>query len=152
MEKRQNQRSRQMEIPSDISYIRKIGTEIEDFLKVHDIDPSSIFDVRLSVEEAIRNSIIHGNKNDKKLPVLIKYSLEGGKFKIEIEDRGAGFDHRRVPDPTTDENLLREGGRGVFLIKKLMDIVKYSGRGNRINMVKFIRKTKGEGYAGKARR
>ena len=139
-----------MKIPSDISYIRKIGSRIEDFLKFRNVDPFTIFDVRLSVEEAIRNSIIHGNKSDRKLPVFVEYYLDNGRFTVAIEDRGRGFDHKKVPDPTTEENLLREGGRGVFLMKKLMDAVEYNSRGNKVNMVKFIRKVKGEGYAGEA--
>ncbi|MBL7157459.1 MAG: ATP-binding protein [Candidatus Omnitrophica bacterium] len=134
-----------MKIPSDIKYIRKVSTEIENFLKSKNVDKSEIFDIRLCVEEAVKNAIIHGNKNKKDLPVFISYSLEDGRFAIEIEDKGKGFDPGKVPDPTKEENLLTEGGRGVFIIRKMMDKVRYdnSSRGNKVFMVKFIGDKKG---------
>ena len=132
-----------MQIPSDIKHIRKASSEIEKFLGSANVDSSLIFDIRLSVEEAIKNAIIHGNKNNGKLPVFISYSLEGNKFHVEVEDRGNGFNPANIPDPTLDDNLLRAGGRGVFLIERLMDEVKYNDRGNKLFMVKSIRKNKG---------
>ena len=110
-------------------------------MKSHDVDESVIFDIRLCVEEAVRNAIVHGNKSNRDLPVHISYSLEGDRFTVEIEDQGRGFDPDKVPDPTLEENLLKGGGRGVFLIYKLMDEIKYNDEGNKIFMVKYIRKT-----------
>ena len=132
-----------MQIPSDISYIRKTSTEIEELLRSKNVDDSVIFDIRLSAEEAIKNAIIHGNKNDKKLHVFVSYSLKGNKFTIEIEDQGKGFNPGRIPDPTLEENLLNVNGRGVFIVHKLMDEVKYNNKGNKVSMVKFINKHKG---------
>lgn len=133
-----------MKIPSDIKYIRKVSGEIEDFLKSNNVDKSAIFDIRLSVEEAVKNAIIHGNGKRKKIPVFITYSLKDGKFTVEIEDRGKGFDAGELPDPTLEENLYKEGGRGVFLIKKLMDEVERNEKGNKIIMTKYV-KTKERG-------
>jgi len=137
-----------MKIPSDTKRIREASSEIEKFLRSVNADDSLIFDIRLSVEEAIKNAIIHGNKSNEKLPVLISYSLDDGRFRMEVEDQGKGFDPASVPDPTTEENLLKASGRGVFLIEKLMDEVKYNERGNKIFMVKSIRKNKGGSDAG----
>jgi len=139
-----------MRIPSDIKYIRKVSLEIEEFLKSKNVDESNIFDIRLCVEEAVKNAIIHGNKSDSELPVFISYSLQDEKFVIEIEDKGTGFDPELVPDPTKGEYLSRAGGRGVFLINKLMDEVRYNnnGRGNKIFMVKSIDRNKGGFDAG----
>jgi len=133
-----------MKIPSDVSYIKKVSSEIEAFLKSANVKSSIRFDIRLAVEEAVKNSIIHGNKKNKELPVVITYLLEGGKFTIEIEDRGMGFKPEKVPDPTHTKNLTKAGGRGVFLIMKLMDEAKYNDRGNKVFMVKFINDKKGE--------
>ena len=55
-----------------------------------------------------------------------------------MEDEGSGFDPEKVPDPTVEENMLKYGGRGVYLIKRLMDEVEYNDRGNRVKMVKYI--------------
>lgn len=132
-----------MQIPSDIAYIKKTSAEVENLLKSNNVDDSTIFDIRLCVEEAIKNAIIHGNKKKSNLPIFISYSLKGGRFIIEIEDQGNGFDPDKIPDPTLDENLLRGEGRGVFLIQKLMDEVRYSDRGNKVFMVKYLKKHKG---------
>ena len=110
------------------------------FLKEHKIEPSVIFDIRLAAEEAIKNSIIHGNKSDRKKQVSISYSLDDNKFKLAIGDEGEGFRPFELPDPRDEENLLKLGGRGVFLINALMDEVKYNDSGNEVSMVKFIRK------------
>ena len=63
-----------MQIPSEIKQIRIVSSEIESFLKdKHKIGDSVLFDIRLCIEEAVRNAIVHGNKNKKELPVHIKY-------------------------------------------------------------------------------
>jgi len=64
------------------------------------------------------------------------------KISISVEDKGTGFDHNKVPDPTKEENLLMGNGRGVFLIKHLMDEVRFNKKGNRLTMVKHLEKNK----------
>jgi len=132
-----------MKIPSDISYIKKIINNVEKLLRSRNVSDSDVFDIRLCLEEAIKNSILHGNKGKRDRKVFISYTLKDNTFTAEIEDEGKGFDPSKLPDPTKDENLLREGGRGVFLIQKLMDQVEYKGRGNKVFMVKSITKSKG---------
>jgi len=127
-----------VKIPSDIRYIRKASKEIEDFLKSRGVDGDTIFDIRLTVEEAVKNAIIHGNKKEKGKSVSLSYSLKDEKFRVEVEDEGNGFRPDSLPDPTLDEHIYAEGGRGVFLINKLMDEVKYNERGNKVSMIKYI--------------
>ena len=62
---------------------------------------------------------------------------------MKIEDEGPGFDPLKLPDPTKKENLLLEGGRGVFLMQKLMDKVEYDDKGNKVSMIKLIKEKKG---------
>jgi len=128
----------QIKIPSDISYIRKVSQEIEDFLKNQTVEESTLFDIRLCVEEAVKNAIIHGNKRKHELPVFVRYGFNEDTFSVEIEDEGSGFTLKKLPDPTKGENILMEGGRGVFLILKLMDKVLYDK--NRVSMIKLIKR------------
>ncbi|MFH1593539.1 MAG: ATP-binding protein [Candidatus Omnitrophota bacterium] len=137
-----------MKIPSDIKYVKIVSEEVENFLKSKNANKTAIFDIRLCIEEAVKNAIIHGNRSRKDRSVFISYALDGDRFSIEIEDEGKGFNPSKVPDPTQNENLLREGGRGVFLIHKLMDEIKYNDRGNKTFMVKSIGKNKGGNNAG----
>ena len=57
-----------------------------------------------------------------------------------MADAGEGFDYKGLADPTTDENIIREGGRGVFLIRHLMDEVNFNEKGNEIRMIKRLDK------------
>jgi len=124
---------------SDSGSIRESSSRILKDIDSYGIGEKTGFEIKLCVEEAVRNAIIHGNKSDPKKNVLVSYWVDGGILNIEIEDEGAGFDHESVKDPTKEENLLRNSGRGVYLIKKLMDRVHYNEKGNKISMGKRIK-------------
>lgn len=136
------------EIPSDPKYIGFASTKILDSLKDLNLDKGILFEVRLSLEEAIINAIKFGNNFNRDLPVSINYSLIGDRLEITVRDRGKGFDYTSIPDPTLNNNILKEGGRGLFLIRNLMDEVKFNNSGNEIKMVKFLRGGKGHGCKG----
>jgi len=97
-----------------------------------------LFDIKLCIEEALRNAMIHGNRSDGKKPVDISYDIIDNRFIISIEDQGKGFDASNLPDPTKGRNLAREGGRGVYLMYRLMDKVCYNDRGNCVTMEKAL--------------
>jgi len=127
-------------VPSEADEIKKVSAKIIDALKIYKLDEETVFDIKLSTEEALRNAMQHGNKNNEKLPIEVSFAVDNSVLEITIEDRGEGFDYKNTPDPTTDKNILRTCGRGVFLIHKLMDEVQYNEKGNRIRMVKRLRK------------
>lgn len=128
-----------IKIPSQIQYIRKVSDRILDGLSSYGVNSEDIFDIRLCVEEAVRNAIVHGNRSDKKRRVTVSYRLDNDAINIEIEDEGKGFDHKAVPDPTKDENIMKNSGRGVYIIKKLMDKVEFNKNGNKIMMFKALK-------------
>jgi len=128
-----------IKIPSDIKYIRKVSGRILDALGPYKMGESELFDIRLCVEEAVRNAIDHGNNSDRHLPVKIAYRISEDRLDIEVEDAGRGFDHTKLPDPTDEDNIMRNSGRGVFLIMKLMDQVAFNDSGNKISMTKYLR-------------
>ena len=125
-------------VPSESSYIRVVSDKILDSLKGCNVDEDQLFNIKLCAEEALRNAMEHGNKFRKELPVKVSYGIVGDRLKIEIEDSGKGFKQEDVVDPTTDENILQERGRGVYLIHRLMDEVKYNEKGNKIMMAKNL--------------
>jgi len=100
------------------------------------LDEDSLFDIRLCVEEAMRNAIVHGNLSDKRKSVKVSLEAAKGKVTIEVEDEGKGFDPGLLPDPRAGDNIMKAAGRGVHLIKKLMDEAEFNETGNRIRMVK----------------
>lgn len=139
---------KRIEIPSKIKYIKRISQEILAHLQRLKIDKSIQFDVRLAVEEAVRNAMEHGHSHGEDLPVTVLYTIDKDAIKIDVEDKGEGFDLKKVPDPRTGDNLLKGGGRGVFLIHKLMDKVVYNKKGNKVTMTKLFKLQAGGHNAG----
>jgi len=124
-------------IKTSLKEIPPVIKEILEHLKNGNKD--SLHDIKLAAEEAIINAMKHGNKFNEGLYVIVDFEYDGNKVGIAVQDEGKGYDHSKVPDPTLEENILRGHGRGVFLIRKLMDEVHFNNSGNRLEMVKYIK-------------
>ena len=94
--------------------------------------------VILSFEEAVVNAARHGNQFDPKKMVRIRCGISPDLVRLEIIDEGAGFNPKKVPDPTLQENLSRFGGRGIHLMVTFMDHVWYNSNGNSVAMEKRL--------------
>jgi serine/threonine-protein kinase RsbW len=78
---------------------------------------------------------MHGNKYDIKKKVHLNVELKWDNFIcFTIRDEGDGFDYENVPDPTTQENIEKPSGRGVYLMKKLADLALFSNNGNTVDL------------------
>lgn len=128
-----------IEVPSEDKYIRRVSSDILSALSLHGVSEELLFDIKLCVEEAIRNAILHGNRLNKKMHVKVSYLIADGRINIDVEDEGPGFDPAKVPDPTGKANLTKESGRGVRLIMELMDRVEFNKKGNKILMEKSLK-------------
>ena len=91
-------------------------------------------DLAVAAAEALSNAAVHGNRlaSDKAVRVIVHVS--GGCAVVEITDHGTGFDRNAVHDPTHPERVLVPGGRGVFLMQRLVDDLEYNGTGNRVRL------------------
>ena len=127
-------------ISNDSHLLKETSKKLINNLKKRHVDEEIIFDIHVGFEEALRNAMVHGNKSkpDKKVKVYTEISDE--KVTISVEDEGEGFDPSKLPDPTVGENLLKESGRGVYLIKHLMDESRYENDGRKVIMVKYFNK------------
>lgn len=92
--------------------------------------------IKTGVEEALRNAYFHGNLKNPSSIISISGSISKEKFVIEITDQGKGFDLDQVPDPTLDENLGNECGRGIQFMRGFMDVVEYNDTGNKVRLEK----------------
>jgi len=108
-----------------VSQVERLGYGKED-----------IFSIRLCLEEALTNAIMHGNKENPQKSVVIEYELTPEQVKVCVEDEGEGFDPNELPDPTSNNHLLSLYGRGVFLMQQFMDNVSYNPKGNCITLIK----------------
>jgi diguanylate cyclase (GGDEF)-like protein len=93
-----------------------------------------VFGMRLALEEAVVNAAVHGNRNDPSKRVRLRWRVDATRALSEVEDDGAGFDPRSLPDPLAPENLERPHGRGVLLMRAYMSWVRYNARGNRVSL------------------
>jgi len=93
--------------------------------------------VEVALREALNNAVVHGNRLDAQKLVHVRCRCAAGKgISISVSDQGAGFDLNAVPDPLSIENLLAEHGRGIHLMKLVMDEVSFERRGTEVHMVK----------------
>ena len=79
----------------------------------------------IAVTEAVGNAIVHGNKKDPKKKVHIQFVIKKDQATISVTDEGKGFKPDELADPLDPKNLLRESGRGIFILKTLMDDVHW---------------------------
>lgn len=90
--------------------------------------------VLIAVTEAFNNAIIHGNKLDRSLTVQLGVGENSADFCFSIKDEGVGFDFNNLSDPTAPENIEKENGRGIFLMKTLAEAVEFGNEGREVTM------------------
>ena len=89
------------------------------------LDEDQRFHIGMAVREAAINAVLHGNEYDPTRYIAVSLENTGKDLVIVIADEGSGFNPDKVPDPLAAENLLRGTGRGIFLIRSLMDEVHF---------------------------
>ncbi|MCW8848750.1 MAG: ATP-binding protein [Melioribacteraceae bacterium] len=110
---------------SDAELLPEIEDYILEILKPLKLKSELTNNIELAIAEGAANSILHGNKNNPKKNVTIKVILNSSTINISFSDEGKGFRPNEVPDPTKPENLLKGSGRGVHIMKSLVDSLEY---------------------------
>ncbi len=96
-------------------------------------------EVELALSEALANAVIHGNREDPSKGVRVAAWCDRGEhLVIAVTDEGAGFDPERLPNPTEGDRIYGDGGRGIFLIRRLMDETEYRMGGRQVLMRKRV--------------
>ena len=127
---------------SDIKYLDIVQCVSDSFFNLVGFEGEDVYWVGLSIREAVTNAILHGNKNNSKIPVILSFKQGTDSLIVTVTDQGEGVDESRLPDPRDPENLFKPGGRGIFLVKSFMDKVFFSapeGGGNELVMEKYIK-------------
>ncbi len=130
--------TREIKVRSTPGSKEKIEREIIEDLEKMCSDEDILFSVKLALEEAVVNAIKHGNKSNPNKTVIVNYTLGDYCIRITVEDEGRGFDLDAIPDPTAEENLESDHGRGILLMRVYMDEVKYNEKGNQVTLVKYL--------------
>jgi len=113
-------------IPSSQDYLVEVDRFLETRLKEAGMNESDLADVAISVSEAVNNAIFHGNKCDLRKKITVRVKVESGTVEVQVEDQGKGFDPSEIANPVEGDNLLKQVGRGIFIIKSLMDRLDFS--------------------------
>jgi len=93
--------------------------------------------VELALAEALNNAVVHGNRMDRQKLVQVLCRCELGKgISVVVKDQGQGFDSNAMPDPTAPENIGADHGRGIWLMKSVMDEVSFERGGTEVRMRK----------------
>jgi serine/threonine-protein kinase RsbW len=132
--------SEKLQISSELKNVKAASAQILESLLPFNLSSYDLLDIRLCLEEALINAMKYGNKLQPDLSVEITYSIDDDILKITMRDEGDGFDYKNLPDPTLEENLQELKGRGVYLIRRLMDEVVFNEAGNQITMIKKLKK------------
>jgi serine/threonine-protein kinase RsbW len=115
-----------IEIESDPNNLITVEEFVNYFAKDLGVNDNKMNGLLLSVTEATTNAIIHGNKCDANKKVFINVFVENDSIIIKVKDEGEGFNPENIPDPTEPQNLLKDSGRGVYLMRVYMDDLKYN--------------------------
>ena len=90
---------------------------------------------RVGLSEALSNAMLYGNDRDPGKRIRVEVTVRDEQVTACVTDQGSGFDHALVPDPTLHGNLSKSGGRGIFLMRSLMDEVKFNEEGNSVTLI-----------------
>jgi serine/threonine-protein kinase RsbW len=97
------------------------------------------YNLLVAIQEALANAVIHGCGNNPSQMVHCQVDCTDSAIAITVRDPGPGFDVASLPDPTSMENLAEEHGRGIFLLRSLMDEVRFEDGGRLLQMRKLRR-------------
>jgi serine/threonine-protein kinase RsbW len=119
-------RSKELKMKSELQEIHKLEDFVEQISDVFNINSTYYSNILVALNEAVTNSIIHGNKSDKNKMVTVLFEAKNKGLFFTVSDEGTGFDFENYPDPTdiTIQNYT-EIGRGLYLIKSLSDSIVY---------------------------
>jgi anti-sigma regulatory factor (Ser/Thr protein kinase) len=122
-------------LPTDLSRVGEaVDTIAACCFAVHRPTRRTQFRLCTIVAEAIANAMTYGNREDPALRVIIELELRAHEIRIGVSDEGDGFDPEAISPPLGDDALGATNGRGLFLIRRLADDVKFNERGNTIWM------------------
>ena len=125
---------KKIKIESDIGNLRIVEKAIDEATNEIGISQDNYGKILISALEAVNNAIMHGNKSNPQKIVDIEISSKNNVLTITVKDEGVGFKPEEVPDPTLPENIEELDGRGIYLMSRLSDKMKFNKKGNTVTM------------------
>jgi serine/threonine-protein kinase RsbW len=126
--------NKKIKIESKLVNLRIVENAIDEVNNQIGINEENYGKILVSTLEAVHNAILHGNNSDPEKFVDVEMRFSSNKLMVKVSDEGPGFSPDKVPDPTVPLNREEPNGRGVFLMSRLADSIKYSKKGNAVTM------------------
>jgi serine/threonine-protein kinase RsbW len=135
-----NRARRSFRLNSTMESVGEVEAAADQLAAEAGLDEDQRFHVTMAVHEAAINAVLHGNDYNPKLHIDVSMENTGTQLIFVIADQGHGFDPDHLPDPLAPENVLRGTGRGIFLIRSLMDEVRFRklDPGTEMTLVKHL--------------
>ena len=130
---------RDFELRGTVDDVPEARDQMLDFIRESCHNAPQDYSLLVAVQEALANAVIHGCRNDPAQLVRCRVECSESHIAITIRDPGSGFDVASLPDPTSGENVAGEHGRGIFLLRSLMDEVCFEDGGRQLQMRKLRR-------------
>lgn len=126
-------------LDSVLGSVEIVEETAEKFARNAGFDVDTASQIAMVSREAAVNAIVHGNKYDPTKHVNASFEITDTELTIQIADEGLGLDPEGIPDPLAPENILRSSGRGIFLMRAIMDEVHFRmlHPGTEIKLVKL---------------
>ena len=131
-------------LDSSLEGVDQGETLVLDAAKRLGFDEDALHEIGVSVRECLVNAVTHGNRYHGRKKVHLNVSEEDDRLAIEIADEGPGFEPDAVPDPLGEDNLLRQSGRGLLMIRAFMDEFSVSRREPAGTLVRMVKLRKAE--------
>ena len=128
-------------IPSRLEELAQVHALLQELGERHGMDEDFLNNLLIAVIEAGTNAVQHGNMFADDKVVKFEVTVDPGNVHVRVDDLGHGFDPSRVLNPTEGEQLLSPHGRGLFLMRQLMDEVKFE-TGPEHGTTVFLRKAR----------
>lgn len=128
-------------MPSRRAAIAPTVDRILEAVKEARLPPERRMDLAVAAAEALSNAAVHGNRLRPGSQVVITVRVVPGReATVQVSDSGAGYDHSTLRDPTHESHLLVPGGRGVFLMRQLVDRLEIEPPGNSVRLTLLTRR------------
>jgi len=125
-----------LRLPSDVACIEEaVELVTRHCLAGHDTSKKTRFRLQVVLSEALSNAIVRGNLEERGKWVHVQAELGPDAIRLMVTDEGKGFNPLAIPEPIRPEQLDEANGRGLYLIRKLVDAVQFNEQGNSICMI-----------------
>ncbi len=119
---------------SNLNNVAAVQPFVEKATQNIDINQDTFGNILVSLTEAVNNAIRHGNCCEEGKQVKVDIKQKKNDLTLLVSDEGTGFDYDNLPDPLAPENIEKDGGRGIFLMRALSDDINFMNNGSTIEM------------------